>query len=420
MSAAGRDADEPAPRRAGAGARADAGEDGRRRRTGADPARAGPPARRRAGRRRAARPARRRAAGAAAPGGQVRAEPAGPARRRRRSPPSSPPTRCSASGSPAGSSPRPATWARPCVEGACPAAADPVEVAALAYLARPRRLARPGRRPPARRCAPRPTAPPSPSWSATPSSAPPAPSTTARWPGSRPRSCATSWPGVREELGRLREEARRRAKPLRETQAARAQGHRAAGHREGPGRPGRRRPRRRAAPAAGPAGRGRGGRRRGPRRRQGGPRGRRRPAVAAAGDDRAGRRRAAPRAGAGPGRPAAGRLRRRARTPTGRARQPPAARALDADDPARLDQLLALPRGAPGRRRLQRHQARLRRDVAGAAAQPADHRAGRDRRADRRRGHRASSTAPSGCTGCRRRRAACGCCSPARARPPTS
>ena len=45
------------------------------------------------------RPARRRAARAAAPGGQVRAQPAGPARRRRRSPPSSPPTRCSASGS---------------------------------------------------------------------------------------------------------------------------------------------------------------------------------------------------------------------------------------------------------------------------------------------------------------------------------
>ncbi len=76
---------------------------------------------------------------------------------------------------------------------------------------------------------------------------------------------------------------------------------------------------------------------------QGGPLGRRRAAVAAAGDDRAGRRRAAPRAGAGAHRRAAGRLRRRERTPTGRA-PPSTARALDADDPARLDQLLALPR----------------------------------------------------------------------------
>ena len=149
---------------------------------------------------------------------------------------------------------------------------------------------------------------------------------------------------MRDEIGQLREEPRVQAEPLRELQARERKAHRAAGHREGPGRPGRRRPRRRAAPAARPAGRGGGGR---PAARA------RRAKEARAVDDArlwllletigqaaVGLRRelaldptdrlpadyVAEAHGDQPGAPAA------------------AARALDADDPARLDQLLALPK----------------------------------------------------------------------------
>ena len=122
----------------------------------------------------------------------------------------------------------------------------------------------------------------------------------------------------------------------------------------------------------------------------------------------------------GPDRPAAGRLRRGRHGRPARRAERLAARAPGHRRPGPPRPAARPAPGAPDRRRLQRDQARLRRDVAGAAAQTPDHRAGRDRRADRRRGHGASSTAPSGCTGCRRRRAASGCSSPARATPPTS
>ena len=194
-----------------------------------------------------------------------------------------------------------------------PAAADPVEVAALAYLARPGRLARAGRG--RRRGGPRRgrqrrhrrTR------SARPSSGPPAPSTTGRWPGWRPTSCATSWPGSARSWA---SSARRRAAPAR----------RCARRRPRRNEPASCWPPRRAAPPRlntdhdaevrrlrTQAGRGRGGRRHRQAERQGRPGGRRRPALAAAGDDRAGRLRAAPGAGPGPGRQAAGRLRRRRR-----------------------------------------------------------------------------------------------------------
>ena len=98
----------------------------------------------------------------------------------------------------------------------------------------------------------------------------------------------------------------------------------------------------------------------------------------------------------------------------------PQARALEADDPVRLDQLLALPRAhlivdgynvtkrGFGDVSLEQQRGRL---VSGAgAASP--------RRAAPR--SPSSSTARRRWSPCPARRAACGCCSAARARPPTS
>ena len=148
-----------------------------------------------------------------------------------------------------------------------PAAADPVEVAALAYLARPDGLARPGRRGrrggarrggqrrrrragPRRRAAGRP-------GRARPRRGPGRGRQAARRAGPGPRGAG---PAARGGAGRWPGRCARR-RP-RERKADRA-----AGHREGPGRPGHRRPRGRAAPAAGQAGRRGGGRPAAPGRR---------------------------------------------------------------------------------------------------------------------------------------------------------
>ena len=139
--------------------------------------------------------------------------------------------------------------------GRRPAAADPVEVAALAYLVRPpaggdadraggrgdarRGRQRRGRRPVRGRGA----------------AGPPGPSTSAPWPGSRRRSCATSWPGCARRPAQLREEVRALSRALRESAGPGAQGDRDARHRGGPGRPRGGRPRGGATAAAGQAGR---------------------------------------------------------------------------------------------------------------------------------------------------------------------
>ena len=250
-----------------------------------------------------------------------------------------------------------------------PAAADPVEVAALAYLARPD------------------------GWRDLVDAAAEAvraEADSAAVADQRPRRRAAGRPGrarPRGGQGRGRQAARRAgpgprgagpaarggadapAKALREAQAAQRTGERAAGHREGPGRPGRRRPRGRGAPAADPAGRG--------------------GAAAAAPASRA------PRT---PGRsttPGSGCCwRRSARPPSGCAASWPSTRPTSCrptssptpppSGPARRSgpgprpghrrpgpaRPAARPAaGAPDRRRVQRDQARLRRDVAGAAAQ---------------------------------------------------
>ncbi len=202
---------------------------------------------------------------------------------------------------------------------------------------------------------------------------------------------------LRDELGQLREEAR--ASGQGAARGAGAQQKRATellATEKGRAATGARRPRRRAAPAAGQAGRGRGAR----------PAAARQAAKEARAVDDArlwllletigqaavGLRR---ELALDPADDAAGRLRRRrVRRPARRARPRPA-RALDTDDPARLDQLLALPKAhlivdgynvtkrGFGEMSLEQQRNRL---ITGA---------GRDRRADRRRGHR----------GLRRRRA---------------
>ena len=89
---------------------------------------------------------------------------------------------------------------------------------------------------------------------APPSTGPPGPSTSGPWPRSRPRSCATSWPGCGPRPTRLRDEVRTLTRSAARGQAAQREARRrAAGHREGPGRPGRGRRRGRAAPAARPS-----------------------------------------------------------------------------------------------------------------------------------------------------------------------
>ena len=306
-----------------------------------------------------------------------------------------------------GRSPRPATWAPPSSRAPAPAAADPVEVAALAYLARPAgwRDLVDGRRRGGR--APRPTAPPVAELVRD------AEQRAARAEHDRAVARVEAdklrdeLARVREELGQLREEARR-ARPRRcarrRPRERKASEH--ARHREGPRRPG-------PPPTTTPSCAGcRPGSPR--RRRRPAPPGRRAKEARAVDDARlwllletigqaaVGLRR---ELALEPDRRAAGRLRRRQRTPTGPARRRGQARALDADDPARLDQLLALPRAhlvvdgynvtkrGFGEMSLEQQRNRL---ITGL---------GGHRRADRRRGHRASSTAPSGCTGCRRRRA---------------
>jgi hypothetical protein len=118
-------------------------------------------------------------------------------------------------------------------------------------------------------------------------------------------------------------------------------------------------------------------------------------------------------------RPAAGRLRgRRRRRPPGGVSRPGPARS-DADDPAGSTSLLALPKAhmlvdgynvtktGYGELSLEQQRSRL---ITGWAASP------------RRPAPRSpsSSTAPSGSSACHRRRAACGCSSRRRARPPTT
>ena len=61
---------------------------------------------------------------------------------------------------------------------------------------------------------------------------------------------------------------------------------------------------------------------------------------------------------------------------------------MASDDPALLEQLLTLPAGAPGGRRLQRHEDRVAGAVAGAPARSAARRAGAPGVAERRGGHR--------------------------------
>ena len=165
-------------------------------------------------------------------------------------------------------------------------------------------------------------------------------------PGRGRQAARRAGPGARGARPAARGGRGCSAQALREAQARERKADRAAGHREGPGRPGRRRPRRRAAPAAGPAGRGGGG-----RRRRAGRRAKEARAVDDArlwllletiGQAAVGLRR---ELALGPDRQAARPTSSPTRTPTGPAPPSrPRARALDADDPARLDQLLALPR----------------------------------------------------------------------------
>ena len=221
-----------------------------------------------------------------------------------------------------------------------------------------------------------------------PSTGPPGPSTTGRWPGSRRRSSATSWPGLRPRLGQLREESAALGPALRETAGPGRQAPRLLATEKGRATRAAadtdaelRRLRARLAEAEAAAS--------GARSRAKDARsvddarlwllletigqaavGLRRelaldPADKLPADFVADAFTDAPARPARAGRPRPGR--RRPGPPRPAARPAP---------------------GAPGRRRLQRHQARLRRDVAGAAAQPAGHRARRARRADRCRGDR--------------------------------